>query len=58
MKKLGQALFKTLPGKILIGALIIMGPALLEEAFAINDMLAKTISKEAVRDGQPVQSNF
>jgi hypothetical protein len=41
MKKLRRALFETLLGKMFIGALIIMGTALLEEAFAINEMLSK-----------------
>jgi hypothetical protein len=41
MRKFGRALFGTIPGRIFIGALIIMGPALVEELFALNDLLTK-----------------
>lgn len=43
MGKIGRALFGTLLGRILLGALIMMGPALVEEAFALNDLLSKPL---------------
>ncbi|RAV21365.1 hypothetical protein [Paenibacillus contaminans] len=41
MKRFGQALIGTIIGRLIIAAIIIMVPALLEETFALNDWLSK-----------------